>query len=147
MDLKGFGIVTDNCLVEDTMDLSGVYASDLIYNKRLEIDGNEIVSILEIIYYSAKYPRLPIVTLKTTLTTHIDDANNIDVLNTEKVLYTFKTQLSYMFMVLYQKLASLNVNSISLKPISDKMFYDSLAKNLELPLLNFQPNGNYIFPF
>lgn len=116
------------------------------YNLGFSIDNNLASSQIEMTYYKSENLQLPLAYLKTTLKFWVKQSN-IDVETTERILFSIKSQSSFMIFMLYQKFNSLEIQNYHLISQPDKKFYDVVAGEIDLATLEFDEAGNYSFPF
>ena len=148
MEFNGLVIETNSFTIfsETASTYAGGNEGALGYAIAFNVADNLAVSQIEMTYYKSEKLHLPLAYLKTTLKFWIDQ-NNIDVEATERILYSIKSQSSYMIFMLYQKFNSLNITGYRLISRPDKVFYDAINPEIGLTELEFDDTGNYCFPF
>ena len=146
MDFKGLVISTDNFSFDETLDSIESPGSGIDVRFDIGIDSSLVTSQIEMSYCKTKNLDKPLARLKTTLKFWLDE-QSVEVGSSERVLYSVKTQYSYMYFILYQKLSELNLDNLNLFPPTDKTLYTIISKQFELADLTFDEHGNYNFPF
>ncbi len=146
MDFKGLVISTDDFSLDETLDSMDIPGSGIDVRFDIGIDGSLVSSQIEMSYCKTKNLDKPLARLKTTLKFWLDE-QSVEVGSSERILYSVKTQYSYMYFILYQKLSELNLDNLNLFPPPDKTLYSIISQDYELANLPFDEHGNYSFPF
>lgn len=145
MDFNGLVIATDHLSLDETFNNWDSSESKIDLRLDVTIVDNLATSKVEMYYHKSEDLNSPLVTLKTSVKFWIDNSNN--KVNTERILYAVKTQHSYMYFILYQKLSGLKLQHIYLHTPPDSAFYSLINQSVATASLEFDEQGNYSFPF
>ena len=146
MDFNGLVIATDHFSVDEAFENWDSPESKIDLGLDIAIVDNLATSTVEMLYHKSEDLSKPLATLKTSVKFWID-INKMDKASAERILYAVKTQHSYMYFILYQKLSELKLKHVYLQSPSDNAFYNLITKSIIIADLAFNEQGNYLFPF
>jgi len=143
MDFKALFIQTEAFQFNEELHKGDDHKCEIDLDISIKAHKEQIVSVMDIQYYSA-YERLtPLASLRSITKFWVGENEKEDVLCSERILFSLRTQHRYSCFVFHQELKAHNFSHFVLPEVKDEelfrvVFVPGMAS------LNFDEAGNYV---
>ncbi len=143
MDFKALFIQTEAFQFNEELHRGDDHKCEVDLDLNIKTHKGQIVSVMDMQYYSAHERLTPLASLRTILKFWVGENEKEDVLCSERILFSLRTQHRYSCFVLHQKLKTHNFNQFVLPEVKDEeLFRVVFAPGMAS--LAFDEAGNYV---